>query len=492
MANKNKNKNELVNTDDDPTAELEALVLPRADVAEESEAAATTSGYAQRSARAEVDEATDFKVHAEALTGSEAVDRLQFDMEVLRAKWQGLSTEIEAREAQADTLTRDLQNARQALQRSERNVAERDQQIELLQSRLSKRDEDFFTLEKELKELQQATAENLPPELPRNDEKLALQAGQLASSLLENRELKKQLLKIEDYADDLRSKLQASETAATKRSNDAHALEQLLDNAKIELATLREELDIASGKHRDLEARLAELHTIHADEIRMIRFELGNAQETLSQRELVAEQLATDLYQTRGQRESLQSKLEKAEEKNQARIAELDKENRKLRLENEAMKEKLQSKSEAINSLLAELAKTAKPAPAESTADEIPADAEEPETTERGERVTRLLVGHIDGQELRFPLFKDRLTIGRTEKNDIQLKSRHISRRHAVVVTERDVTRLIDWGSKNGIFVNSKRVKEHFLKNGDLVSVGTAEFRYEERPKRDSLKNLSG
>ena len=219
MANKNKNKNELVNTDDDPTAELEALVLPRADVAEESEAAATTSGYAQRSARAEVDEATDFKVHAEALTGSEAVDRLQFDMEVLRAKWQGLSTEIEAREAQADTLTRDLQNARQALQRSERNVAERDQQIELLQSRLSKRDEDFFTLEKELKELQQATAENLLPELPRNDEKLALQAGQLASSLLENRELKKQLLKIEDYADDLRSKLQASETAATKRSS---------------------------------------------------------------------------------------------------------------------------------------------------------------------------------------------------------------------------------------------------------------------------------
>ena len=40
--------------------------------------------------------------------------------------------------------------------------------------------------------------------------------------------------------------------------------------------------------------------------------------------------------------------------------------------------------------------------------------------------------------------------------------------------------------SKNGVFVNSKRVTEHFLKNGDVVTVGTTEFRYEERSKRDA------
>jgi len=97
-----------------------------------------------------------------------------------------------------------------------------------------------------------------------------------------------------------------------------------------------------------------------------------------------------------------------------------------------------------------------------------------------------LLVSKIGSQELRFPLFKDRLTLGRTRENDIQLKSEHISRRHAVVVIEGDVTRVIDWGSKNGVFVNSQRVKEHFLKNGDIVGVGTAEFRYEERPKRET------
>jgi pSer/pThr/pTyr-binding forkhead associated (FHA) protein len=59
-----------------------------------------------------------------------------------------------------------------------------------------------------------------------------------------------------------------------------------------------------------------------------------------------------------------------------------------------------------------------------------------------------------------------------------------VSRRHAVVVTEDDHTRIVDWGSKNGIYVNGKRVSEKMLKNGDRVTVGTAEFRFEERPKR--------
>ncbi len=102
------------------------------------------------------------------------------------------------------------------------------------------------------------------------------------------------------------------------------------------------------------------------------------------------------------------------------------------------------------------------------------------------DRITRVLVGNIGEQELRFPLFKKRLTIGRTSDNDIQLKTSYISRRHAVVLTEGDATRVIDWGSKNGVYVNSERVTERFLANGDIVAVGNAKFRYEERPKREA------
>jgi molybdopterin converting factor small subunit len=100
------------------------------------------------------------------------------------------------------------------------------------------------------------------------------------------------------------------------------------------------------------------------------------------------------------------------------------------------------------------------------------------------ERPTRLLIGVIDGQELRFPLFKERLTIGRTQQNDIQLKAQFISRRHAVILSDEDGPRIIDWGSKNGIAVNGTRVSEKRLSDGDKVRIGTAEFVFKERQKR--------
>jgi pSer/pThr/pTyr-binding forkhead associated (FHA) protein len=53
-----------------------------------------------------------------------------------------------------------------------------------------------------------------------------------------------------------------------------------------------------------------------------------------------------------------------------------------------------------------------------------------------------------------------------------------------VIVTEDDSTRIVDWGSKNGVFVNATRIKEQILRNGDIVTIGTADFKFEERPKR--------
>ncbi len=103
-----------------------------------------------------------------------------------------------------------------------------------------------------------------------------------------------------------------------------------------------------------------------------------------------------------------------------------------------------------------------------------------------GERVraVQVLIGTVAGRELRYPLFKDCLTIGRTRQNDIQLNAANVSRRHAVVVTDGDATRLIDWGSKNGVFVNAQRITEHFLKTGDVITIGIVKLRYECRLKR--------
>jgi hypothetical protein len=208
---------------------------------------------------------------------------------------------------------------------------------------------------------------------------------------------------------------------------------------------------------------------------------------------LVTEQLAGDLVETRGFRLELESKLSESEESSKSTIEDLEKENRNLRCESDELRDKLETKSEAIQCLLTELTKKSQQIESIGDIEEVIHEIDDRMSqriddhgpVER-DRVTRVLIGTIDDQELRFPLFKDRLTIGRTKQNDIQLKAAHISRRHAVIVTEGDATRVIDWGSKNGVFVNSRRITEHFLKNGDTVTVGTAEFRYEERPKRDS------
>jgi pSer/pThr/pTyr-binding forkhead associated (FHA) protein len=271
-----------------------------------------------------------------------------------------------------------------------------------------------------------------------------------------------------------------------------HFLETKLDEAITRIVELESNFLDSEVARSQLESDISELHSRHAEEIRSIRFELSEAQETAAQQELVAEQLASDLVETRGYRSELEQMLFQTESSGRTRIEALEKQNAKLVAELRDRDTKLASKSEAINSLLAELARKTQQIESIIEIEDVIQEIDgrmsariEGQSSPERDRVTRLLIGTLEGQELRFPLFKDRLTIGRTEQNDIQLNAPYVSRRHAVVVTDHAVTRVIDWGSKNGVFVNGDRVTEHFLETGDIVTIGTAEFRYEERPKRE-------
>ncbi|MGI9201685.1 MAG: FHA domain-containing protein [Woeseiaceae bacterium] len=493
MANNKKNVKRLVSDDDDPTAELEALTLPDESASRNRESATSTAGFSGRPAAEAGQTDSVASLKTDLLSRSETIDRLQFDMEVLRAKWQGLSTEIKAREEHANKLNVELKTAKQAAQDAEERIADSKKTTSDLQLQLQQRDEAYRKLTVELAILREQISAGTPDDERLNERLLIIQSGQLASGEHEIRELQTRVQKSEEYADQIRYQLRLRDADAGDFNGTIEALEQRLKESSDRVSVLQKELHQAQNENSKLTDNLSQLHNTHAEEIRMIRFELGDAQETLTQHELVAEQLASDLVETRTHRTELENMLAESEESSNSTIDSLQKENRRLLFEVENMTDKLQTKSEAINCLLAELAKhSTAPDPVtdiEDAIEEIDTRMSE-QIDDRSyierERVTRLLIGKIDGQELRFPLFKDRLTMGRTRQNDIQLKSEHISRRHAVVVIEGDVTRVIDWGSKNGVFVNSKKVKEHFLKNGDLVGVGTAEFRYEERPKRDS------
>jgi hypothetical protein len=309
----------------------------------------------------------------------------------------------------------------------------------------------------------------------------------------DNEQLRAQLERVESYADSLRQLLHDRTIVRDQAEDTREFLESSLKRVSELAEELRAELAEEKTVTDELGRKLDRQSDAHAEEIRILRFELGESQETITQHELLTGQLASDLADTRGFRNELEHTLSESEEQNNARIERLKKENHRLLQEAGEHEENLATKSEAINCLLAELAKKSQQIDSigeiedviHEIDDRMSERIDERKKQER-DRVTRVLIGSVGGRDLRFPLFKDRLTIGRTEQNDIQLKASYVSRRHAAIVTEHEATRVIDWGSKNGVFVNSERITEHFLRNGDTVTIGTADFRYEERPKRNA------
>jgi two-component system cell cycle response regulator len=63
--------------------------------------------------------------------------------------------------------------------------------------------------------------------------------------------------------------------------------------------------------------------------------------------------------------------------------------------------------------------------------------------------------------------------IGRSPDCQVQIEDDGVSRRHAKVVLEGLVYVLMDNGSTNGTFANSKRVDRHDLQNGDKIQIGS-------------------
>lgn len=64
------------------------------------------------------------------------------------------------------------------------------------------------------------------------------------------------------------------------------------------------------------------------------------------------------------------------------------------------------------------------------------------------------------------------LKIGRRDTNDVVIENLAVSSNHAKIDSVGDGYLLIDLQSKNGTFVNEKRITSHFLKAGDQIIIG--------------------
>ncbi len=86
-----------------------------------------------------------------------------------------------------------------------------------------------------------------------------------------------------------------------------------------------------------------------------------------------------------------------------------------------------------------------------------------------------------------FPVRKGySLTLGRKKNNDIIIENLAVSSHHAKIDSVGDEFVLVDLQSKNGSFVNEKLVNSHWLKPGDIISIGkhSLVFSYSEDEER--------
>jgi len=92
--------------------------------------------------------------------------------------------------------------------------------------------------------------------------------------------------------------------------------------------------------------------------------------------------------------------------------------------------------------------------------------------------IGRVLVA-TDGRTVQeISLHVGRIIVGRTPDNDLQVDSRFVSRHHCQIITTSNSCVIEDLNSTNGIYVKSKRVRRHYLNDGDVVVIGKHELIY--------------
>ena len=75
---------------------------------------------------------------------------------------------------------------------------------------------------------------------------------------------------------------------------------------------------------------------------------------------------------------------------------------------------------------------------------------------------------------------REPVVIGRLSNSDVVLSDSNVSRRHAELKRDGGDWVVVDLGSTNGTLVNGKLAREHRLKDGDRLTIGTSEMTFKE------------
>jgi chromosome segregation ATPase len=204
------------------------------------------------------------------------------------------------------------------------------------------------------------------------------------------------------------------ETEVKAREAQTRKLVSAVEEANKQIDTLTAALREAKMSYDDVSYRLANSCAEHEQELRKVRFELTEAAETVAQQELINEQLASDLVDTRGFKNELERMLTLSEQQSKTQISQLEANLQQLRQANSEYEAELATKNEAIAELLQQISGKVRQddsireleAAIEELDERMSARLETPQLPPSADRnrMSRVLIGKVADQELRFPL----------------------------------------------------------------------------------------
>jgi pSer/pThr/pTyr-binding forkhead associated (FHA) protein len=77
-----------------------------------------------------------------------------------------------------------------------------------------------------------------------------------------------------------------------------------------------------------------------------------------------------------------------------------------------------------------------------------------------------------------IPINKGKMIIGRDSGSDIIISKKFVSKKHAKIVTVDNNAEIVDFGSKNGTFLNDVQIQRYPLKDRDEIRIGDVIVKY--------------
>lgn len=403
----------------------------------------------------------------------------------LKVEIQSLEDYIDGRKAEWDALHLELASCRNALAGMESELREKDAQLAAHDAEKASLTAAIIDLQQRCAELDGRRAEREAANRELNE--LLAQKGSEVETLTRELANSKEgsdatLSRMEDQAARIAS-LEGELVQLDGRIKDIRRaadaeVEAAQSAAKAELKLMQERIDTAEASHAEAKAaceaaeRRAKALDADVESHEEVMTQLRDANTTLEGRLIDESQRVTQL------REELAS----AREAERVLQADFDDYQRRSSEQIEAHVEligELEGELERRNAAIELLQKNADTlGRIQQNVQQLDAELNSGCRDRNTHGARRLLVATKGMPEIKFPIFKQEMTIGRSRDNDIQVRRKCISRHHAQLVQEEDGMRIRDLGSKNGLYVNNEPVTDYCLRDGDSVDIGEVQFRY--------------